>query len=91
MFAFSSEVRAALGAKLGGVVFLDAGNVWTGSSGFDLGDLRYAAGLGLRYRTVVGPIRLDYGHQLNPIPGLVLDGKPEPHHWRIHVSIGQAF
>ena len=54
-------------------------------------DLRYAVGPGLRYQTPVGPIRFDFGYQLNPIPGLVVNGQPEKRHWRIHFSIGQAF
>jgi hypothetical protein len=29
--------------------------------------------------------------QVNPIPGLLVDGEPETRHWRIHVSIGQSF
>ena len=31
-------------------------------------DLRYAVGPGLRYQTPVGPMRFDFGYQLNPIP-----------------------
>jgi outer membrane protein insertion porin family len=29
----------------------------------------YTAGLGLRYQTLIGPIRVEYGHNLNPRPG----------------------
>jgi outer membrane translocation and assembly module TamA len=28
----------------------------------------YSAGLGVRYNTVIGPVRLEYGHNLNPRP-----------------------
>ena len=91
MFALSTEVRAALHGKLGGVLFFDAGNVWTDLRAIDFGDLRYDVGAGLRYQTPVGPIRLDFGYQLNPIPGLVVNGSPELRNWRVHFSIGQAF
>jgi outer membrane protein insertion porin family len=91
MLAFTTELRAALRGKLGGVVFLDGGDVWQDFRDFDLGDLRYAAGTGLRYQTPVGPIRLDFGYQLNRIPGLLVNGAPEIRRWRIHFSIGQAF
>jgi outer membrane translocation and assembly module TamA len=88
---FSTEVRMPLWGKLGGVIFLDGGNVWTLPWDFDLNDLRYDAGPGLRYDTPIGPIRVDVGIQLNKIPGLLVNGEPEPRHYRIHFSIGQAF
>ena len=91
MFSFSSEARAMLRGKLGGVLFLDTGNVWTDFREVDFGDIRYAVGAGLRYQTPVGPIRLDYGYQLNPIPGLQVNGAPQIRQWRVHFSIGQAF
>jgi outer membrane protein insertion porin family/translocation and assembly module TamA len=91
MFAFSEEVRATLRGKLGGVIFLDAGNVWADSGGFKFGELRYAVGPGLRYQTPIGPIRFDLGYQLNPTPDLIVNGNPQSRRWRLHFSIGQAF
>jgi outer membrane protein assembly complex protein YaeT len=91
LFAFSSEVRATLTGNIGGVLFLDGGNVWEQGWSIHFNDLRYAVGPGLRYQTPVGPIRFDFGYQLNPIPNLVVNGEPEQRHWRIHFSIGQAF
>ncbi|HVL68521.1 MAG TPA: outer membrane protein assembly factor BamA [Vicinamibacterales bacterium] len=88
---FSTELRMPIWRDLGGVVFLDGGNVWTNAWEFKPGDLRYAVGPGLRYNTPVGPIRADVGFQLNPIPGLLVDGKPEKRRFRFHFSIGQAF
>jgi outer membrane protein assembly complex protein YaeT len=91
MFAASGELRAALFGKLGAVLFLDLGNVWADSMAFDFTDLRYAVGPGLRYQTPVGPIRFDIGYQLNPIPGLLVNGQPQTRRYRLHFSIGQAF
>jgi outer membrane protein assembly complex protein YaeT len=91
MFAFSEEARMSLGGNLGAVAFLDAGNVWENGWAPHLNDLRYAVGPGLRYQTPVGPIRFDFGYQLNPIPGLLVNGEPQSRRWRIHFSIGQAF
>jgi outer membrane translocation and assembly module TamA len=85
------EARIRLIGQLGAVLFLDAGNVWEDEWQVRTDDLRYAAGPGLRYITPVGPVRVDFGYQLNPIPGLLVDGKPEGRRWRIHFSIGQAF
>ena len=91
MLAFSAELRATLRGNLGGVLFLDGGNVWADSFGFKLGDLRYAVGPGLRYQTPIGPIRFDVGYQLNPIPGLLVNGSEQTRRYRLHFSIGQAF
>ena len=91
MLAFSEELRATLRGKLGAVLFLDGGNVWAESFGFNLGDLRYAVGPGLRYQTPIGPIRFDVGYQLNPIPDLLINGSLQTRRFRLHFSIGQAF
>jgi outer membrane protein assembly complex protein YaeT len=91
LLAVSEELRAALRGNIGGVLFLDAGNVWADRWTVKLNDLRYAIGPGLRYQTPVGPIRFDVGYQLNPIPGLLVNGAPQTRRWRIHFSIGQAY
>jgi len=87
----SAEVRLPVWGKLGAVAFLDYGNVWTNSWDVNLGDLRYAVGPGLRYVTPIGPVRADFGYQLNRIPTLKVNGEPERRPWRLHFSIGQAF
>ena len=91
MLAMSAELRANLHGNLGGVLFVDAGNVWAESMGFKLNDLRYAIGPGLRYQTPIGPVRFDVGFQLNPIPGLLVNGEEQKRALRLHFSIGQAF
>jgi len=91
LLALSAELRGTLHGNLGGVLFVDAGNVWEGSWDHQLNDLRYAIGPGLRYQTPVGPIRLDVGFQINPIPGLLVNGSEQKRPYRIHFSIGQAF
>jgi outer membrane protein assembly complex protein YaeT len=91
MFMFSSELRTVIRGNFGGVLFIDGGNVWTSGWTIKIDDLRYAVGTGLRYMTPVGPVRFDVGWQLNPIPGLLIEGEPESRHWRMHFSIGQAF
>jgi outer membrane protein assembly complex protein YaeT len=88
---FSTEARFPVWSKLGGVIFLDGGNVWANAWDFKLGDMRYDVGPGLRYTTPIGPLRVDLGYQLNPIPNLLVDGKPQARRFRFHFSIGQAF
>ena len=46
-------------------------------------DLRYTAGLGLRYKSAVGPLRFDWGYKLDRLPG------ESPYH--LHFTIGNAF
>ncbi len=86
LFIFNSEGRFPIPLKKGlsGVVFYDGGNVYNhiGFSGFFSG-YSNTVGLGLRYQTPVGPVRIDIGHNLNPVPGLKST--------QIFVSLGQAF
>jgi outer membrane protein insertion porin family/translocation and assembly module TamA len=91
MLEGSSEIRIPVWGKIGAVAFLDYGNVWADSWGFELNDLRYAAGPGLRYVTPIGPLRVDFGYQLNPTEDLRIDGELQERRWRVHFSIGQAF
>ena len=73
------------------VLFLDGGNVWSNPWDFNLNDLRYDIGPGIRYNTPIGPFRADLGYQLKQIPGLLVNGEPETRRFRFHFSIGQAF
>ncbi len=63
------EWRRQLAGAIGLNVFLDGGNVWAGRAQVDLDDLRWGAGVGLRFETPVGPIRLEYGWKLDRLPG----------------------
>ncbi len=87
----SAELRVPIWGNLGGVLFVDAGNVWRRAWDFNVSDLRYDIGPGIRYNSPIGPFRADLGYQLNPIPGLVLNGEKQKRQFRFHFSIGQAF
>lgn len=91
MLELSSEVRTPLVGKASLVLFVDAGSVAMPAWHIASRDMRYDVGPGLRYMTPVGPARVDFGFQLNPIPNLLVDGVPEPRRWRVHFSLGQAF
>jgi outer membrane protein insertion porin family len=77
------ELRTSIGKGFGIVPFLDMGNVWVKANQMDPMKLKYTTGLGLRYSTPVGPLRVDYGYKLNREQG--------ESHGEIHFSIGQAF
>jgi outer membrane protein insertion porin family len=82
----NSEARVPLPIKqgLGLVVFYDGGNVFPRVGFHDFASLyTNNVGLGLRYATPIGPVRIDLGHNLNPVPGVKST--------QYFVSIGQAF
>ncbi len=54
--------------KMRGAVFLDMGNAFAEPSNFTW-DVRYGAGVGLRFTSPLGAIRLDWGFPLDPQPG----------------------
>jgi len=60
MLEGSLELRFPVYDIFSGVTFMDAGNVWDDAFDYDLEQLRYNAGLGLRVNTPIGPVRLDF-------------------------------
>jgi translocation and assembly module TamA len=82
-FAIEARVRLNLfGGNFGIVPFLDAGNIYT-SPLPQIDKLRFGAGLGVRYHTNFGPIRVDVGTPLSRRDG---DDRVA-----VYVSLGQAF
>jgi outer membrane protein insertion porin family len=86
LLLINSELRFPLGIKkgLGMAAFYDGGNVFSNVGFHDFTSL-YSnnVGIGLRYATPVGPVRIDLGRNLNPIPGINAT--------QYFISIGQAF
>jgi outer membrane protein insertion porin family len=81
MLQSSVELRFPIYDIFSGVAFVDAGNVWRSSFNYDLAQLRYDAGLGLRVSTPIGPVRLD-------VATPVLEGT---YRLQFFLSIGHAF
>lgn len=90
LFSTSGEIRFPIAGAVGAVVFVDAGNVWEDAWALSL-DVHSNAGVGVRYRSRFGLLRLDFAHQLTTVAGLRVDGKPEDRRWRMHFGIGHAF
>jgi outer membrane translocation and assembly module TamA len=76
MLLASAEARIPLSAGVQGALFADAGNAWAPGARASLSDLRAGVGIGLRFLTPIGPLRLDaaYGNEL-----------------KTYVSLGQAY
>lgn len=73
-----------LGGPLGGAAFYDGGNVYSNVRFSNIfSDFTHTAGFGLRYKTPVGPVRIDIGHLLNAPPGIKTT--------QFFVTLGQAF
>ncbi|HEV2806069.1 MAG TPA: outer membrane protein assembly factor BamA [Chthoniobacterales bacterium] len=86
---FNVEYTFPIYGELLGAVFFDAGNLLPNSTDpFEhvtagLDDMRYAIGVGLRYKLPIGPVRLDYGY--NP------DKRADEETGAFHFSFGFAF
>ena len=83
LFEASVEARIKLTKTIGVVPFFDAGMAFDSAVPNFKEQMQYAAGVGLRYYTAIGPIRLDVAAPLNPRKG----DKPVA----VYISIGQAF
>ena len=88
LVVLNGELRATLIGSFGAVAFIDAGNVFLQATDLDLGQLRAAAGFGIRYQSPVGPIRIDLGFKLDRRE--LSPGRLERRSV-LHISLGQAF
>jgi translocation and assembly module TamA len=80
--AGSLELRAKVSDRIGVVGFVDWGSIGLDSFTGGIGDSHAGAGLGLRYDTGLGPIRLDVAA---PVSGRTGDGV------QIYIGLGQSF
>ena len=86
LFILNSELRFPLKimSHLGGVVFYDGGNVYSAVNFNNfVNNYTNTIGVGLRYSTPIGPIRIDLGRNLNPVPGISAT--------QYFITLGQAF
>jgi outer membrane protein insertion porin family len=86
LFMVNTEARFPIGliSGLGGVFFYDGGNVYNNINLHQLAtDYTNSIGVGLRYKTPVGPIRFDVGYRLTRIPGVQAV--------QYFVTVGQSF
>jgi translocation and assembly module TamA len=85
VLTFSLELRLKITDSIGLVPFLDGGTAFLDRApDFSSQDILYGAGLGLRYYTAIGPIRLDVAVPVNRRKGV-------DDSFQLYVSIGQSF
>ena len=77
------ELRIPVFGDFGAALFSDGGNVWEHVTDFDITQLRGSVGFGVRYRSPIGPVRVDLGFKL--------DRRIDESRHVLHFSIGQAF
>jgi translocation and assembly module TamA len=80
----SVELRRRINERLGAVVFVDAGNAYSSTFPEFSEEPRVGVGVGIRYFTPIGPLRVDVAVPLNPRDGL-------DDSFGVYVSFGQAF
>jgi outer membrane protein insertion porin family len=83
LLAAALEVRVDVTKAIGFQVFAETGNVYSRVSAIKLKEMREVAGIGLRYRSPFGPLRLDWGFKLDRRPGEGL--------YQLHLGVGYAF
>jgi translocation and assembly module TamA len=87
LFIANAELRFSIWKSLSVVTFADVGNVFARASEFSLSALQPAIGIGVRYNSPVGPIRVDIGFNLKR---RTLGGTREGF-TAFYFGIGQAF
>ncbi len=84
VLVINNELRFPLKGSLGGTVFSDTGNVFARVSDMKFKNLTQTVGFGLRIKTPIGPVRLDYGV-------LVAGKTPGVKGSHLHFTIGPTF
>ena len=82
LFVVNEELQARLYDSLTGLAFFDAGNVWERTQDIE-SELFHSWGLGLRYVSPVGPLRLDVGFPL--------DRRPDDPEYTVYFGFGNVF
>lgn len=84
LLEIGTEVRIRLTDTIGVVPFVDGGSVFDDIYPTFDETVRWAAGLGLRYHTKIGPVRVDFGFPIN--------GRDDVDDaFQFYISFGQAF
>lgn len=77
------EIRFPLYKQFGGSVFFDWGGLWLNKDDIKIKGIKVGIGFGIRYNTVIGPLRFDYGYRLTD--------SSKKYKGNVYFAIGNAF
>lgn len=77
------DYRFPIAGPIGGTLFGDFGNLWGDWRNIDVAEGKFGVGTGVRYSSPIGPIRVEVGYKLDPLPG--------EDDWVLLFSVGNAF
>jgi outer membrane translocation and assembly module TamA len=83
LLELSAELRHPITETIDLAGFLDAGQVALDAWHFPFADLAYGIGVGARYRSVIGPLRVDLGFPL--------DRRHDDSWWQVYLAVGDTF
>jgi outer membrane translocation and assembly module TamA len=83
LLELSAELRRPVTERFDVAAFVDAGTVSLASWHFPLRDLQYGAGVGVRFRSVIGPLRVDLGFPFNR--------RGDDASWQVYFAVGDTF
>ena len=77
------DYRFPIAGPIGGTLFADFGNLWADWRNINVAEGKLGIGTGVRYSSPIGPIRVEVGYKLDPLPG--------EDDWVLLFSVGNAF
>ena len=77
------DYRFPIAGPIGGTLFADFGNLWADWRSINVAEGKLGVGTGVRYASPIGPIRVEVGYKLDPLPG--------EDDWVLLFSVGNAF
>ena len=83
LFLINFDYIFPITESISAVAFVDTGNVWADWRDINAAELKYGAGTGIRYKTPVGPLRVEIGWKL--------DREPSEDPYVIQLSFGAPF
>ena len=84
----SAELRRPILSFVHIAGFYDTGNVFSTFGDIDFSEFSHTLGAGLRIKTPFGPLRIDYGYNVNLPPELRLRGLKRGH---LFITVGPPF